>query len=344
LLNSEEILTYNFNKKMPTISVIVPAYNAARTILKTIESVQKQTFSDFELIVINDGSTDQTLELFSKVKDPRIKFFSYENGGVSVARNRGIAHATGEFIAFIDTDDLWTQDKLELQLAALQQHAIAGVAYSWTYSMDEQGKFCYADQSIFFEGNVYANLLVWNFLISGSNPLIRRQALESVGGFEPTLTHGEDWDLYLRLAANWPFVVVPQPQILYRRTEGSASDKIEVMEKDTLSVIEKAFRAAPLELQPLKNQSLANLYHFLVTLYLRRIPDAKGAKQASQKLQTAIRLNPRILLDKNTQISMFKLLLIQLISPKMATYLLQILSKIRATRIQDSNDGTVIKF
>jgi GT2 family glycosyltransferase len=72
--------------------------------------------------------------------------------------------------------------------------------------MDEQGKFCYADKPLFFEGNVYANLLVWNFLVSGSNPLIRRQALESVGKFDPTLTHGEDWELYLRLAANWPLL------------------------------------------------------------------------------------------------------------------------------------------
>jgi len=329
---------------MPTISVIVPAYNAARTILKTIESVQQQSFPDFELIVIDDGSTDQTLELLTTVKDPRIKLFSYENGGVSVARNRGISHATGEFIAFLDTDDLWTQDKLELQLAALRQHVIAGVAYSWTYSMDEQGKFCYADKPLFFEGNVYANLLVWNFLVSGSNPLIRRQALESVGKFDPTLTHGEDWELYLRLAANWPFVVVPKLQILYRRTSGSASSKIEVMEKDVLRVIEKSFGVAPLELQPLKNQSLANFYHFLVTLYLTRTPDAKGAKQASQKLQTAIRLNPRILLEKNTQISMVKLLLIQILSPKMASYLLQLLSRIRASRIQGSNAGTTVKI
>jgi glycosyltransferase involved in cell wall biosynthesis len=121
---------------MQTISVVVPAYNAERTILETIASVQQQTFSDFELIVINDGSTDGTLEQLNTVKDPRLKVFSYENGGISVARNRGIAQATGEFIAFLDADDLWTPDKLELQLAALQQHPEVGVAYSWTCFMD----------------------------------------------------------------------------------------------------------------------------------------------------------------------------------------------------------------
>ncbi len=323
---------------LPTISVIVPAYNAARTILKTIESVQQQTFSDFELIVINDGSTDQTLELLGTVEDPRIKIFSYENAGVSVARNRGIAHATGDFIAFIDTDDLWTSDKLELQLAALQHQEEAGVAYSWTSFMDEQGGAFHAAKPIFFEGNVHAQLLLCNFLNCGSNPMIRRQAIESVGGFDPKLTHGEDWEFYLRLAADWPFVVVPLPQILYRQTSDSASSKIEVMELDTLSIIEKAFRTAPLEFQPLKNQSLANLYHFLAELYLRRTPDASGAKQASQKLQTAIRLHPQTLLNKETQVLALKLLLTRVLSHRIARYLLQLISKNRATRIHNSDD------
>ncbi len=325
------------NARSPILSIIVPAYNAERTVLKTIESVQKQTFSDFELILINDGSTDHTLELLDTVKDPRLKIYSYQNGGVSVARNRGIAHAKGEFIAFLDTDDLWTSDKLELQVAALQQHPEAGVAYSWTYFMDEQGKSFHADEPITFEGDVYAELLAGYFLRSGSNSLIRRQALESVGEFDPTLTHGEDWELSLRLAAHWPFIVVPKPQILYRQTSDSASSKIEVMEKDILSVIEKAFRAAPLEFQPLKNQSLANLHQFLAHLYLTRIPGAGGAKQAGQKLQIAIRLHPRILLGRKTQVLVIKLLFIRVLSPRIASYLLQLLSKIRATRIQDSN-------
>ncbi len=120
---------------MPKISIITPAYNAERTILETIESVQNQTFSNFELIVINDGSKDRTLDLLQTIKDERLKIFSYENGGVAIARNRGLSHATGDFIAFIDADDLWTPDKLELQLAALQKHPEAGVAYSWTYFM-----------------------------------------------------------------------------------------------------------------------------------------------------------------------------------------------------------------
>jgi len=322
----------------PTISVIIPAYNAERTILQTIASVQQQTFSDFELIVINDGSSDRTLELLNSVEEPRLKIFSYTNGGLPVARNRGISHATGEFITFLDADDLWTPDKLEAQLTALQQHPEAGVAYSWTHYMDEKGESFHTSNTVFFEGNVSANLLMGNFLESGSNPLIRKQAIESVGEFDPTLASCEDWEYWLRLADRWPFVVVPKQQILYRQTSGAMSSKIEVMEKYHLIVIERAFQSVPLEFRSLKNQSIANVYQFLAHLCLTRLPAASRATLARQKLKTAIRVYPKILLEKRTQILLFKLLLIRVLSPKIASYLLQLISKIRATRIKISNN------
>ncbi|MBD2305937.1 glycosyltransferase [Chroococcidiopsis sp. FACHB-1243] len=321
---------------MPTISVIVPAYNSQNTILETIASIQKQTFTDFELIVIDDGSSDRTLELIQTVRDPRIQVASYENGGVSVARNRGISLSTGEYITFIDADDLWTPDKLELQLAALQQHPAAGVAYSWTCFMDRQGKFFHDDRPIYFEGNVYAELLKTNFLLSGSNPLIRRTALADVGEFDPSLTHAEEWDLYLRLAAKYDFVVVPKTQIFYRQTAGSASAKIEVMEKDAIRVIDRAFQLAPAQLQYLKNQSLANLYRYLAHLYLTKIPGAAAAGVAWHKLRMAIQLQPRILLNRKVQTLLVKLLLIQLLSPKLANYLLLKITRIRASSLQDN--------
>lgn len=325
----------------PQISVIIPAYNAERTILETIASVQQQTFSNFELIIINDGSTDRTLELLNSVEDPRLKIFSYSNGGLPVARNRGISHASGDFIAFLDADDLWTPDKLEAQLAALQQHPEAGVAYSWTYYMDENGESIHSSKTVSFEGNVYANMLLGNFLESGSNPLIRKHAIESVGEFDSTLASCEDWEYWLRLAARWPFVVVPKQQILYRQTSGAMSSKIEVMEKYHLIVIERAFASAPLELHSLKYQSIANVYQFLAHLCLTRLPSASGAKLASQKLKIAIGSYPPILLKKKTYILLFKLLLIGVLSPKIASNLLQIISKNRATRIKNyTNEKT----
>ncbi len=320
--------------EMPTISIVIPAYNADETILETVSSVQQQTFSDFELIIINDGSTDRTLELLNTVEDFRLKIFSYSNGGLPVARNRGISHATGEFIAFLDADDLWTPDKLELQLAALQQHPEAGVAYSWTYFMEEQGgslsfKAC---EPVFFEGNVYANLLVGDFIYNGSNTLIRRQAIESVGEFDTTLKSCEDWDYWLRLAARWPFVVVPKHQIFYRRSSGAMSSKIEVMKEASLIALEKAYLAAPPELQSLRNQSFTSFHKYCADLYLKHSTDMSGVKEAGHNLWMAIRLQPQTLLDKRTQKLVFKFLLIRVFSPGITNHLLQFISKIRATR------------
>ena len=317
---------------MPTISVIVPAYNAERTILETITSVQQQTFSDFELIVINDGSTDRTLELLNTVNDPRLKVFSYANGGLSAARNRGISQASGEFIAYLDADDLWTADKLELQLAALQQYPESGVAYSWNYCMDEQGKSFYADPPIFATDQVYAQLLMDNFIVNGSNCLIRRQAVESVGEFDPEVAGSADWDYWLRLALHWPFVVVPKHQVFYRISSGSMSANVEFMERCNLRVIEKTFQSAPPEMQSLKNQSLARSYRYIAHMYWTRIGTADAAKQADQKLWMAIRLYPPILQDRWVQNLLFKLLLIRLVSPKWGFQLLQFLSKLRDNR------------
>ncbi|WP_414754035.1 glycosyltransferase family 2 protein [Anabaena sp. CCY 9910] len=288
---------------MPTISVIIPAYNAERTILETISSVQQQTFSDFELIIINDGSTDRTLELIQNIQDERLKIFSYENGGLPVARNRGISLASGEFIAFLDADDLWTPDKLELQLTALQQNPEAGVAYSWTYFMDEQGKSSIPGVSLFFEGDVQANLLVNNFLASGSNPLVRKQAIESVGEFDSNYTACEDWDYWLRLSAAWNFVVVPKHQIFYRQSATSmSSTKVKNMEDNGLLVIEKTFQSVKPELQYLKNQSLAWIYQYSTQQYLKQnINNIEAVRHAREKLWQAIRLHPPILLANYAQ-------------------------------------------
>lgn len=289
---------------MPTISVVIPAYNAERTVLETVESLQKQTFSDFEIIVIDDGSTDKTLELLQSVTDERLKIFSYENGGVATARNRGISHTEGEFIAFLDADDLWTSDKLELQLTALQQHPEAGVAYSWNYFFIDGQEEISPGKPFFFEGNVYSQLLVENFLANGSNPLIRKKIIESVGEFDSTFPHCADWDLYLRLAARCPFVVVPKHQVFYRQSFGSMTSqtsKIDGIEKQVLTMLEKAYRMAPPEYQSLKNQSLAWVYEYCTQQYLQYSTDLGGVNKAGQKLWKAIRLHPQILLEDYAQ-------------------------------------------
>ncbi|KYC40467.1 glycosyl transferase family A [Scytonema hofmannii PCC 7110] len=287
---------------MATISVIIPAYNAEHTIRETIASVQNQTFSDFEIIVIDDQSRDRTLEVLHAIQDERLKVFSYENGGASVARNRGIDHATGEFIAFLDADDLWTPNKLERQIEALQKNPEAGVAYSWTYYFFKDEKSSYIEKSNCFEGNVYANLLVTNFLHNGSNPLVRRKAIDSVGLFDPNIRSVEDWDYWLRLSAKWNFVLVREPQIIYRQHSQSVSENIEAMEKNCLALVDKSFQTAPQELQFLKTRTLIVIYQYLAQKYLNRASHSyKDVNFAGQKLWAAICLQPKILLEQYTQ-------------------------------------------
>jgi len=251
-------------RSTPVISVVIPVYNGAKTIKETIESVLQQSYENFEIIVINDGSQDETLAVINSIKDQRIKVFSYSNAGLSASRNRGFAQARGEFIAFLDADDLWTKDKLEAQLEALQQNPQAAVAYSWTDHIDENGKFLRPASYNSCNGNVYQRLLIGNFLVSGSNTLIRTQALTKVGGFDESLNSAEDWDMWLRLASLYEFVVVPRPQVLYRISPYSMSANVFKMESASLQVIERAYSQAPEALQHLKKETLAFIYKFLM--------------------------------------------------------------------------------
>jgi glycosyltransferase involved in cell wall biosynthesis len=269
------------NSIIPQISVVIPVYNGATTIKETVESVLQQTYKDFEIIVINDGSQDDTLAIINSIQDRRIKVFSYPNAGLSASRNRGFAKACGKFIAFLDADDLWTNDKLESHLRALQQNPQAAVAYSWTDHIDERGQFLRPASYTSFNGNIYERLLIGNFLSCGSNNLIRRQAIERVGGFDESLNSAEDWDMWLRLAAKYEFVVVPHPQVLYRISPNSMSANISKMEIASLQVIERAYEQAPQSMQHLKKQSLGFLYKFLMSKALQDcVRQQRGSKAA----------------------------------------------------------------
>jgi len=243
-----------------TISIIIPAYNAAATIAETIASVLAQSFQDWELIIVNDGSLDNTLEVVGQFQDDRIQVFSYPNARQATSRNRGIAKSTGEYLSFLDADDLWSPDKLAAQYQALQSHPQAGVAYSWTNCIDSQGNFVRRGSHTSVQGNVYAALLLVDFIESGSNPLVRRSLLEQVGGFDPDLGAAEDWDLWIRLAAQTEFVPVSQPQIFYRLRANSWSADFLKQHYGGRRVIEQSFQRAPAPLRHLKFASLGNLY------------------------------------------------------------------------------------
>lgn len=303
---------------MPLISVIIPVYNGEKTIRETIESVLNQSCRDFELLVINDGSQDRTLEIVESIQDPRLKVFSYPNAGQSTSRNRGIALATGEYISFIDADDLWTPDKLEAQVKVLQENPQAAVAYSWTNWIDESSQLLGKGSHITEKGEVFAKLLLNDFVANGSNSLIRRQALTEVGGFDASVTPAEDWDMWLRLAAHYEFVAVPSSQILYRISPNSASFNVWKMEASSLKVIEKAFAQAPESLQYLKRKSLGNRYKYLTYKSIEGYPERKKGLTAIRFLLQIVRNDPSILQAKVIWKVLFRILAIVLLPSELA--------------------------
>lgn len=301
---------------MPLISVVIPVYNGEKTIRETIESVLNQTFSDFELIVINDGSQDSTLEIVSTIQDPRIKVFSYPNAGLSASRNRGIQLASGEYIALIDADDLWTPDKLEAQLTALQANPQAAVAYSWTDFINESNQFLRRGCYVSVNGDIYANLLVVNFVENGSNPLIRKQAFTEVGSFDKSLGNAADWDMWLRLAARYHFVAVPLPQVLYRQSSQSMSSKIDLLASECLKVIERGYARAPESIQYLKKQSLTNIYKYLTFKALEGQPDKHRGLTAARFFWQVIINDPELLRKRFTWKMLLKILLWVFLPPQ----------------------------
>jgi len=236
------------------------------------------------------------------IKDPRIKICNYENGGISQARNRGITQARGDYITYLDADDYWTTDKLELQVSALQQNPQAALAYSWVYFQYETEENSYGDTSVTYTGNVYADLLLKNFLHSGSNALIRKTTLDEIGVFDIQLKVVEDWDLYLRVAAEYEFVLVPKVQVFYRQSATSVTGNIQLMEYYLKLVIDRAFSTAPAKLQYLKSQSLGWTYKYLAQQYLKYQPKSfKEIKLAYLNLYRAIRIYPLNIFDTFTQ-------------------------------------------
>jgi glycosyltransferase involved in cell wall biosynthesis len=205
---------------VPEVSVVVAAYNQAPWLGDAIASVRAQTFTDWELIVVDDGSTDGTREVVARHEDDaRIRCLSQPRAERAAARNRGIAAASGRLIAFLDADDLWLPEKLARQLAALDAQPEAGFCYTPARFVDAAGaSLPLRKPKGTIAGDVFACLMRGNVIILAS-VVARRAALERVGGFDASLrVYGcEDWDLWLRLAREHPVAVVDEELTLYRR-------------------------------------------------------------------------------------------------------------------------------
>ena len=215
------------------ISVIIPAFNATPTLTETVQSALRQSYPHIEVIVVDDGSTDGTIELAQKLAstDPRVRIIARSNEGVARARNHGIEAARGAFIAPLDADDLWHPEKLALQL---ERFAVGppslGLVYNWFRRIDTSGRVVELPAAPVVEGWVVHRHLDWNFVSNGSTPLIRRRALGDLR-YDPTLQAAnaqgcEDYLLQLQIAFDHQFACVPAYLTGYRRTAGAMSTDV----------------------------------------------------------------------------------------------------------------------
>ncbi len=284
---------------MSKVSVVIPAYNAMAYLPETLANVLEQTYADFEVIVVNDGSTDNIEEWITQIGDCRVKLVSQANQGLAGARNTGIRESQGEYLAFLDADDLWEPTKLAKQAQILDTHPEVGLVYSWVAYVDERGKFTGRTVCYQAEDNVWGELVKRNLIECGSVAMVRSSCLEKVGLFDEQLSClnvGEDWDMWLRIAAQYPFKVIKEPLVSYRQLTGSASRNWELVAKSLRAVIEKAFADVPLELLPLRNRSYGNSH--LVLGWKAIQSQAKDYRQASYFRSQALKHDPWLFFSK----------------------------------------------
>ncbi len=224
---------------MPVVSVIIPAYQHGRCIAEALESIMVQTFQDFEIIVINDGCTDNTEEVLQPyLATNRIRYFHQENQGISLTRNRGLSLATGEFVAFLDDDDVWPPDKLEWQVDVLvSSSALVVGGLSSVFGSK-------SDRKPIIEGTGYstwdtAKLFGGNPFGSPGQTLIRKSALLAIGGFDPTIWGADDHDVWIRLSRIGEIRRYDRISLMYRVHEFNTSRDFERMFENAEKVIRK---------------------------------------------------------------------------------------------------------
>ncbi len=250
---------------MPLVSVIIPAYNAARFIGRTLSSVVEQTYPNMEIIVVDDGSTDETPQIVQSFceRDPRVVLVRKQNGGVATARNLGIQKSSGELIAPLDSDDVWYPEKLAEQVTLMQAcHEKVGLVYCWSRIIDEEDRPI-VDITHAFEGNVVADLMFSNFLGNGSCALIRRSCFDVVGLYNGATTPCEEWDMYLRIAERFEYRLVPRILVGYREVLTSLSADYRRMERAFAAFTTELRRRNPAVPASITRYSRSSFYLYL---------------------------------------------------------------------------------
>lgn len=262
----------------PLTSVIIPTYNAGRFITLTVDSVLQQTLPDLELIVIDDGSADDTLEKVRAYRDGRIHIIEQPHQGGPVALNAGLNIARGEYVAFLDHDDIWLPNKLERHAKFLQQHSEVDLTFSWIRWIDGEGKDT-GLRSRRWTGPISFRQLLVDFVIGTTSSVVfRRSAIDRAGWFDPRLPRCWDSDLCFRVSLLRPgnAHAIPEELTLYRRHTGQQSRDWQAMKQERGQLLEKLRLLAPELVSLVMARSVSNMHRYWAFLAYEqcRFPEA----------------------------------------------------------------------
>ena len=261
-----------------TVSVIIPTHNRRDLLRAAIDSVLAQTYPEIEIIVVDDGSTDDTTEAMAQYIG-RIVYLRQSNQGVAATRNAGIRAATGEYLTFLDDDDLMLPTKIERQVQLLAARPEAGLVHCRFYHVDRDGNVL-DKVGVLPQGQVLKPLLCGNFMWAGA-PLVRRQCLDQVGMFDEHIPATcADWDMWLRIAqAGYPFACVQEPLGSYRVQQDSMLAKVGELESAVLAVLHKVYANpyCPVDALAVKAQAYGSWLFWISCRYhaARRWDDAQ---------------------------------------------------------------------
>jgi glycosyltransferase involved in cell wall biosynthesis len=278
----------------PLVSVVIPTYNAARFLVDAIDSVLAQTYQPLEVLVVDDGSTDDT----ARVLEPyggRIRYIRQTNGGPAKARNRGIREAKGELIAFLDADDQWLPEKLSKQWACHRAHPDAALSHTDLYRvLQPAGERTYRhDGRERFAGNCYLEFFRNNG-VTPSTVLLTRACLETVGLFDEKIRAAstEDWELWIRIARRYPLAYLNEPLTLYRVHPTSGSQNLLRMVENTYYTLAKSLQADPALWETLGRKQFRRRLHELAFGAGYGNADAREMSRARYYFGAALAFDP----------------------------------------------------
>jgi glycosyltransferase involved in cell wall biosynthesis len=261
----------------PIVSVVIPSYNSMMFLPTTLSSVLQQTFTDFEVLIIDDGGQDNIEDWFTTISDDRVKLFSQENKGYAGACNTGILNSQGKYIAILDADDIWEPTKLEKQFRCLEDNPEIGLVGTLVFFVDSEGEKLFTAGSIYKPGNVYEKMLVTNLVPCSSTPMVRRLCFDTVGVFDESIKGPCDWHMWVRIASQYHFHIIEEPLVHYRQHSSSVSRNIDLMLRGGAQAIESIFSDVPPHLQYKKKETYGSLNY---NLALKAYTDNKNYKQA----------------------------------------------------------------